>query len=80
MARAAPNAIPRDQRRSESTFEIFRPGSRTFQVKDNECIIFYDIYRGYVEEKINKNKRLFDAVSVFCQNSKGHGTMGIENL
>lgn len=31
MARAAPNAIPRDQRRSESTFEIFRPGCRTFQ-------------------------------------------------
>ncbi|CAL7936172.1 unnamed protein product [Xylocopa violacea] len=31
MARAAPNAIPRDQRRSESTFELFRPGSRTFQ-------------------------------------------------
>ncbi|XP_017885189.1 uncharacterized protein LOC108628043 [Ceratina calcarata] len=30
-ARAAPNAIPRDQRRSESTFEIFRPGSRTYQ-------------------------------------------------
>lgn len=31
MARAAPNAIPRDQRRSESAFEIFRPGNRTFQ-------------------------------------------------
>ncbi|XP_017753317.1 PREDICTED: uncharacterized protein LOC108545957 isoform X2 [Eufriesea mexicana] len=31
MARAAPNAVPRDQRRSESTFEIFRPGSKTFQ-------------------------------------------------
>ncbi|XP_017794152.1 PREDICTED: uncharacterized protein LOC108575769 [Habropoda laboriosa] len=31
MARAAPNATPRDQRRSESTFEIFRPGNRTFQ-------------------------------------------------
>ncbi|CAL7947052.1 unnamed protein product [Xylocopa violacea] len=31
MARIAPNAIPRDQRRSESTFELFRPGSRTFQ-------------------------------------------------
>ncbi|XP_050582355.1 uncharacterized protein LOC126918474 isoform X1 [Bombus affinis] len=31
MARPAPNAIPRDQRRSESTFEIFRPGNRTFQ-------------------------------------------------
>ncbi|XP_012140188.1 uncharacterized protein LOC100879848 [Megachile rotundata] len=31
MARAAPNAVPRDQRRSESTFEIFRPGNRTFQ-------------------------------------------------
>lgn len=35
MARAAPNAIPRDQRRSESTFEIFRPGCRTFQVIKN---------------------------------------------
>ncbi|CAK9802525.1 Src kinase-associated phosphoprotein 2 [Anthophora plagiata] len=31
MARAAPNAILRDQRRSESAFEIFRPGNRTFQ-------------------------------------------------
>ncbi|XP_043248366.1 uncharacterized protein LOC122395101 [Colletes gigas] len=30
-ARAAPNAIPRDQRRSESTFEIICPGSKTFQ-------------------------------------------------
>ncbi|XP_053971990.1 uncharacterized protein LOC128872882 isoform X1 [Hylaeus volcanicus] len=31
MARAAPNAIPRDQRKSESTFEIFCPGNKTFQ-------------------------------------------------
>ncbi|XP_076675584.1 uncharacterized protein LOC143372856 [Andrena cerasifolii] len=31
MARAAPNAIARDQRKSESAFEIFCPGSRTFQ-------------------------------------------------
>ncbi|XP_076169963.1 uncharacterized protein LOC143148012 [Ptiloglossa arizonensis] len=31
MARAAPNAISRDQRKSESTFEIFRPGNRTLQ-------------------------------------------------
>ena len=38
MARAAPNAVSRDQRRSESAFEIFRPGSRTFQVQ--EAIFF----------------------------------------
>ncbi|XP_076649496.1 uncharacterized protein LOC143357129 isoform X2 [Halictus rubicundus] len=31
MARAAPNTNPRDQRKSESTFEIFCPGSKTFQ-------------------------------------------------
>lgn len=34
MARAAPNAIPKDHRRSESAFEIFCPGSRTFQVNE----------------------------------------------
>lgn len=38
MARAAPNAVSRD-RRSESAFEIFRPGSRTFQVL--EFITFF---------------------------------------
>ncbi|KAG7211158.1 hypothetical protein KM043_010482 [Ampulex compressa] len=31
MARPAPNSAPRDQRKSESAFEIFRPGSRTMQ-------------------------------------------------
>ncbi|XP_076248968.1 uncharacterized protein LOC143188524 [Calliopsis andreniformis] len=31
MARPAPNAVPRDQRKSEATFEIFCPGNRTFQ-------------------------------------------------
>ncbi|XP_076286866.1 uncharacterized protein LOC143212211 isoform X2 [Lasioglossum baleicum] len=31
MARAAPNANLRDQRKSESTFEIFCPGNKTFQ-------------------------------------------------
>ncbi|KZC04710.1 Src kinase-associated phosphoprotein 2-B [Dufourea novaeangliae] len=31
MARAAPNVFPRDQRRSASAFEMFRPGNRTFQ-------------------------------------------------
>ncbi|XP_076760617.1 uncharacterized protein LOC143429093 [Xylocopa sonorina] len=46
MARAAPNAIPRDQRRSETTFELFRPGSRTFQ--------FVARSRNDMEEWINK--------------------------
>ncbi|XP_011873582.1 PREDICTED: FK506-binding protein 5-like [Vollenhovia emeryi] len=31
MARAAPNIIPRDRRKSESAFEMYRPGNETLQ-------------------------------------------------
>lgn len=79
MARAAPNAIPRDQRRSESTFEIFRPGSRTFQVENK---MNQQQMKGPLERyRIRGNERTFDvSISVCRENSKKYGRMDSENL
>ncbi|XP_031840461.2 uncharacterized protein LOC116430443 [Nomia melanderi] len=61
-ARAAPNAIPKDQRRSGSTFEIFCPGNRTFQFvakspKEMEQWIVKIYEMGIVERNENAELR-----------------------
>lgn len=42
--RPAPNIVPRDQRRSEAAFEIFKPGNKTLQVREIELSLFLFVF------------------------------------